>query len=170
MTDRSITCRSVVFPRNQFAPESLAICRDLGIEVFRGTEGADCYRPGPGSTHTPVRRLARLVDSYVDVTGANTTAVRRGGGDMVNVPASRFLRPYHPTLRVLDGLRRRRILRAMDHAARRGESFHLWWHPHNFGIHLEENLGFLRDVLLGFTALRERHGMQSRNMSEVAAQ
>ena len=38
----------------------------------------------------------------------------------------------------------------MNEAARRGELFHLWFHPHNFGINLEKNIQMLSAVLVHF--------------------
>jgi hypothetical protein len=37
---RGIQLRSIVFPRNQYRPEHLAICRKLGIEAYRGNPSA----------------------------------------------------------------------------------------------------------------------------------
>ena len=82
-----------------------------------------------------------------------------------DVPATRFLRPYDPRLRGLDGLRLRRIRRELAEAAARGAAYHLWWHPHNFGVHLAENLAFLDGVLDAAAEL----GLESRNMGELAA-
>ncbi len=45
--------------------------------------------------------------------------------------------------------------------------FHLWWHPHNFGVRTAENLAFLRGILEEFDGLRERHGMASLSMGGV---
>jgi hypothetical protein len=58
----------------------------------------------------------------------------------------------------------------LEDAAKQGLIYHLWWHPHNFGVNLERNFEVLRAVLDRFAALRETHGMQSMAMREVAAQ
>ena len=54
----------------------------------------------------------------------------------------------------------------MERAAMKNEVYHLWWHPHNFGINLKENLGFLEAVLKHYKVLHKEIGMQSRNMKE----
>jgi len=69
---------------------------------------------------------------------------------------------------VLERLRLQRITSAMETAARRRRLFHLWWHPHNFGVDLEENLAFLRGILDYFRTLQERYGMRSMTMAAVA--
>ena len=68
----------------------------------------------------------------------------------------------------LERLRLRRINSAMEMAARHRKLFHLWWHPHNFGVDLEENLAFLRGILDRFRMLQERYGMRSMTMGQVA--
>ena len=52
--------------------------------------------------------------------------------------------------------------------AMRGEIFHLWWHPEDFGRNSERNLQFLRRVLAGFESLRREFGMLSLSMREAA--
>ncbi len=47
---------------------------------------------------------------------------------------------------------------------------HLWWHPHNFGLHLEQNLAALSRVLDAFADLQRREGMQTLTLAEAAAQ
>ena len=74
---------------------------------------------------------------------------------MANVAASCFLRPYAPALERLEPLRLRRIASALDQAAKTNRIFHLWWHPHNFGAHLDENIAFLRKILERFSELRD---------------
>ncbi len=56
----------------------------------------------------------------------------------------------------------------MKLAAAEDAVFHLWFHPHNFGVHLEENLQVLEAILQAFAFCRERYGMRSLSMSAVA--
>lgn len=163
-----IRCKSIVFPRNQYAPTHLDACSLLGLTHFRGNEKAWFYAPAPGDRQTKPRRLCRLADSYINLSGSNVSAPRGGDGPLVNVPSSRFLRPFHPQLAPLDGLRIRRIETAMEHAALTGGTFHLWWHPENFGVNRSQNLRVLTRVLDVFERLRGEHGMWSRSMHEIA--
>ena len=161
---------SLVFPRNQHNPAYLAICRELGITSYRGNEAAWMYQKQSEAAQTPWQRAARLLDAYVSISGPNTYApAALAGPAPVNIPASRFLRPWSGRLRWLEGLRLRRILRAMTHAARHGEVFHLWWHPHNFGADLPQNLAVLRRVVAHYQALRQAYGFQSLTMHELAS-
>lgn len=118
-----------------------------------------------------MRRALRLADSYVPISGRNDQRVRGvDANGMVDVPASRFLRPYSARLGRLDGIRAARIVSDMRHAAKTDQIYHLWWHPHNWGLHLEENLGFLRSLLDEFASLRRRYQFESCNMDDIAQQ
>jgi len=54
----------------------------------------------------------------------------------------------------------------MEYAAENKKLFHLWWHPHNFGVNTDENISFLEEILLYFKELQKRYGMLSLNMNE----
>jgi hypothetical protein len=161
--------RSIVFPRNQINPAYLDICRKAGIESFRGTEGGWIYRTGDSQANTHARRGARLVDAYVSLSGSNASEPRERSG-MIDLPSSRFLRPYSSALGKLDWLRLSRITSAMEAAARTNSTFHLWWHPHNFGVSTDKNLDVLRVILRSYQELNDRYGMQSSTMAEAAAE
>jgi hypothetical protein len=162
-----IKCRSIVFPRNQYSPEHLEACGLLGLTHFRGNEQAWFYAPAAGDRETKPRRLCRLADSYLNLSGPNVSVPAQGREPLINVASSRFLRPYNARLARLDGLRLRRIEKAMQHAALTGGTFHLWWPPENFGFDLAENMRMLTRVLDSFERLRGEHGMWSKSMHEI---
>jgi hypothetical protein len=161
--------RSLVFPRNQYAPVYLRAAADAGILAFRGTQNFWIHRSRRRQDESAVRRGLRLLDAYIPITSGNGAGHSNHDSGLINVPASAFLRPYAPARRPLEKLRLRRITNAMDSAAQTGETFHLWWHPHNFGVHLDENMDFLRAILRHQLALREQYGMESLTMAEAAA-
>jgi hypothetical protein len=78
------------------------------------------------------------------------------------------LRPHSRALRWLDPLRLKRITDCIRLAAVEKKIFHLWWHPHDFGPHREENLAFLRKIIEAFVICRDRYGMRSLTMAETA--
>jgi peptidoglycan/xylan/chitin deacetylase (PgdA/CDA1 family) len=167
--DRGLTTRSLVFPRNQWHPDYLAVLAEHGITAYRGNEHGWLYAATDGVGQNVMRRMGRLLDSYINLSGHHTYALESCAGKLpFNFPASRFLRPHDPRLAWLDGLRLRRITHAMRHAAKRHEVFHLWWHPHNFGIDTDQNIRFLERVLDEFERLRRRYGMRSMGMAELA--
>ncbi len=110
------------------------------------------------------------MDSYWDLSSHDCYLLAdRGREPLLNLRASRFLRPYVPHMPVLQALQERRILADMTFAAERDLVYHLWWHPHNFGAHLEQNMSVLRRILDHFRIMRQRHGMKSMNMAELTS-
>ena len=159
--------RSYVFPRNEVHPEYLSILKRHGIRAYRGTEPTKIkHARAFNKQQRPYRRLGRLLDSYVDLCG-NQTCPWPQEERLISVPASRYLRPYSPVLKSFEVRRHARIEQAMKHAAEQGEVFHLWWHPEDFSYHCDENLVFLRSVLMTFDSYRAQHGMVSLGMAEI---
>jgi hypothetical protein len=165
---RGVRLASIVFPRNQVSRAHLGVCRELGLTAFRGRERVWYQRPRPTEAETPAVRALRLADAYVPLGGAHAHCPTLSEG-LVDVASSRFLRPataWGP----FEWVRLARITSAMERAARRGGVFHLWWHPHNFGVDLDANIAFLTAILDHFRKLQDRYGTRSLTMTEVAAE
>lgn len=166
-----IELKSIVFPRNQVSDEHLKVCSHYGITSYRGN--ALKYFNEPKNKWEALKnRICRLLDAYINIGGYTSvpySLLKRKEG-MLNVCASRMLRPYSPRLSFLEGLRLRRIRKEMIHAAKTGELYHLWWHPHNFGANMEENLSFLEKVLKTYKECHDSYEMQSYTMTELYEQ
>jgi peptidoglycan/xylan/chitin deacetylase (PgdA/CDA1 family) len=164
--DLGVELNSIVFPRNQYDESHLRVCAEAGLKAFRGNPQSWLYRPRSGVEQTLWVRAARLADSYCNLSSHHCyTLPENAGGVPVNLQASRFLRPYSANS-LVQGLQELRVRGDLTHAARHGLAYHLWWHPHNFGKNVAENIGMLRRILDHFHRLREDYGMQSRNMAE----
>jgi peptidoglycan/xylan/chitin deacetylase (PgdA/CDA1 family) len=164
-----IDLTAIVFPRNQYSPAHLAVCRRQGIKAFRGNPRADPYLPRNTADTTRTTRLKRLLDAYVEVVSSDQLLSRPTQEDgLINVRASRFLRPVSRLDRRLSRLRLHRIRAEMTRAAQEATDYHLWWHPHNFGTHTEENLALLDAILAHYQELRKQHGMASMTITEAA--
>ncbi len=164
-----VELKSVVFPRNQINDDYLKICSESGIEAVRTNEKGWMYKASGKKGNTLFKRIFRLLDVYVNLTGYNcyrTEGLMKSDG-VVLIPSSRFLRPYNRKLAPLDFLKMRRIKNCMTHAARNGELFHLWWHPHNFGSNVELNFRMLDEILEHYKRLNKYYGFTSVNMSEM---
>ncbi len=160
---------SLVFPRNQFNKDYLDICKSFGIKSYRGNETAWFYRATSKENESWLRRGVRLVDTYINISGANCYSVTNIAKTFpFNIPSSRFLRPCSSHLQILENWRSQRILSAMTYAAKHSLVYHLWWHPHNFGRDLETNLTFLQKILEHYLQLQKVYNMESLNMSELA--
>lgn len=168
---RGIRLKSIVFPRNQHNPDYDSTLLDIGITAYRGNPESYAWAfADDAQSRSVTRRALRLGDSFVPVSGSNTVTWSRivEPSGLANVRASLPLRPYDPRTRSLDFLRRGRIVKSLDRAAESREVFHLWWHPHNFGLHTEENLRFLRGILEEFDRRRKDGTMVSLSMAEAA--
>ncbi|SHF28301.1 Polysaccharide deacetylase [Seinonella peptonophila] len=166
----NINLKSIVFPRNQVNSEYLSICKQLGITSYRGNNPGWFYQPMNHSSITKnLKRCFRYIDSYLNLSGHNTYKIDHQDNHLpLNLPASRFLRPYSKRFRFFESIRLNRICSELTHAAKTGEIYHLWWHPHNFGINLDENILFLEKIFIHFSKLKKKYGMESMNMSELS--
>lgn len=55
----------------------------------------------------------------------------------------------------------------MTYAAKHGKVFHIWWHPHNFGGNIDENMKILEKIAKHYQKLYQKHGFECRTMKEV---
>lgn len=167
-TSMGITLKSLVFPRNQWNTEYLTTLPNLGVQCYRGNESGWIYQASSYAEQTRFQRALRLLDTYFNLSGHNTYDLKECiQRKPFNFPSSRFLRPYTGKLASLDWLRLNRIKNAMDHAARNNRIFHLWWHPHNFGVNIKKNIAFLAKIIEHYNYLRSNYGMVSLNMGEL---
>jgi hypothetical protein len=159
---------SLVFPRNQLNTDYLEVILENGIKVYRGNPESWVYKPRQFAAELPFIRLCRLVDSYFPISGKNTFTISRANGLPVNIPASRFLKPYNKNLAWLEKLKLKRIMQEMTHAAKNNEGYHLWWHPHNFGADIKENMANLTVILDHYRELQKKYDFTNLTMKEAA--
>jgi peptidoglycan/xylan/chitin deacetylase (PgdA/CDA1 family) len=165
---KGITMHSFIFPRNQTHKSYLEICEKHGVTSYRGNETSWIYEASNLGQQHPLKRAARFVDHYVNLTGHHTYQLDKIVKEPIaNLPSSRFLRPYSRSLKLLERSRLNRIKNSLTYAAKKGEVYHLWWHPHNFGKNIDENIQFLRDILEHVELLKKRYSFQSLNMKEA---
>jgi hypothetical protein len=166
-----VTLRSIVFPRNQYNPAYAAVLEKHGMIAYRGNETGWMYRGSPTlQKQRPLARGSRLLDSYLNITGNNLTPwsrIRQGNG-LYNIASSRYMRRYMQPTGVFERLRLGRVRECIRAAARDRQVCHLWTHPHDLAACMQHNLGFLRQILSEFAECREKFGMRSLTMLEVA--
>ena len=164
-----ITIQSLVFPRNQCNEDYLKIAKQMGIIAYRGNETAWFQRPKKEKDISLVERFFRIFDSYANISGHNCFYLKKPDEKFpLNIPGSRFLRPHNPYLKVLEPLQKKRIIKSLRYAAKNKMAYHLWWHPHNFGIHQEKNFAFLEFILKEFQKLNLKYGFESKTMASLA--
>lgn len=164
---RGLQLKTVIFPRNQVYPEYLEVCARHGFTHYRGNLETYLYRSEQTPANFSLRRILRLADTYFNLSGHNSYDKPKKLSGIINVPGSRFYRPYSPLLAFLEPLKVRRVKKSIEYAAKHGQIYHLWWHPHNFGLHTEKNLAQLEEICKCFKAMREKWGMESKFVREV---
>ncbi|MDR5590567.1 polysaccharide deacetylase family protein [Christiangramia sp. SM2212] len=162
----NIEIKSLVFPRNQFNKSYLEICSELGLKTVR-TNPSNWYW---NDTHGDglKNKIFRTGDAYIGTFDKSykSEELISYNDSIVMQKASRLLRPKEGKL--LDFLKINRIKKEISYAARNNEIYHLWWHPHNFGNDVVGNLDNLKIILDHFIDCKERYGMHSLNMIEIA--
>lgn len=167
--EKNIIIKSLVFPRNQFNKEYLQVCSTLGIICYRGNEHSWLYSAKSGSKENKLRRALRLIDAFINISGNNCykeTDIKYQ--NPIDIPSSRFLRPFNKKIKLLDKFKLNRILHGMTYASKNNQIYHLWWHPHNFGINQTENFAFLQKILEHYKNLNSKYNFESITMKGLA--
>lgn len=166
---KGIELKSFVFPRNQYNSSYLDVCKEMGFISFRGNERSWLFSSKTQGRGTSFRRPFRLLDAYVNLSGNNCYSINEmKKSNPLNIPSSRFLRPYTKKLKGLENLRLKRITNSMTYAAKNNLVYHLWWHPHNFGINITENFDFLEKILIHYQKLNKKYNFESVNMQQLS--
>ncbi len=162
--DHGYDLTSVILPRNQCEPEYTEVLREVGFTTYRDEENDWIHEK---IKFRPLLRALRLADVYFPLTGQGGYIPKNENG-ICNLVGSRMYKPIFPALSFLEGMKLRRIKAQMKHAAQKGLTFHLWWHPHNIGVRTGEHLKQLEEIFSYYAFLRDKYGMESLNMAEAA--
>jgi len=164
------TLKSLVFPRNQFNEDYLRACYEEGFRAVRDNPRDWFWNIQSTQGESRWKRLNRGVDAYWPIGKKNTytldSIVKREGLPLC-IPASRLLRPYRPGELYLNTMKIERVKTEMERAAMKGEVYHLWWHPHNFGNYPSESLEGLTRILEHFKKCEAKYGMMPLSMGEI---
>jgi len=159
----NIEMKSLVFPRNQFNSEYTDIAKKHGIKVVRSNPDVWFWK-----TTSNKMALARAFDTLMPISSSVTFNEKKAKkNEVLLLPASRFLRAYSNKEKLIQSIKLRRIKNEMTFAAKNNKVYHLWWHPHNFGYFLNENLEFLETILQHFKSLQKEYGFESNSMIEM---
>jgi peptidoglycan/xylan/chitin deacetylase (PgdA/CDA1 family) len=160
----NIELKSLVFPRNQLNMDYLDVVKKHGIKVVRSN--LDLWF---SNDSLKIMALARAFDTLMPISGTVTFQLDDSNryDDTLLLPASRFLRPFCGKEKMIQKLKVTRIKKEMTMAAKNNRSYHLWWHPHNFGYFVDENMTYLEDILKHYKELREKYNFESNSMIEM---
>jgi peptidoglycan/xylan/chitin deacetylase (PgdA/CDA1 family) len=157
---------SLVFPRNQYDADAIAIAAEEGFNAVRSNPEDWYWRDShdeqllkkvfrTGDTVLPLGKKSSYPASLILPLDFKLP---------FTIAASRFFRPYQGFMPMLDRWKVDRIKREMTRAAKLGEVYHLWWHPHNHGHHFEQTFQELRMILDHYRFLHDTMGMESVSM------
>jgi peptidoglycan/xylan/chitin deacetylase (PgdA/CDA1 family) len=154
-----IEMRSLIFPRNLVG--NLQALKRHGFTCYRGPEPHWYARK-----RRMIRRLGHLLEILTARTPPSVTVKEEGG--LWNIPGSMLYTPSHGTRRYLPvWLRVLRARRGLDHAVRRGEIFHLWFHPTDLAGRADAMLYGLRRIFEHAASLRQSGRMEFRSMRDL---
>ena len=156
---------SLVLPRNQINEKYIKIVSDLGFTSYRG--GNKLFNNNLFSESLPIRIL-RLIDIYLGISKQTYKLSEVIEENIYNIKSSTFFRPYNPKIKFLENLKISTMKRKMSNAAKNNEVYHIWWHPHNFGLNQEQNLNQLEELLKHYKFLNKKYGLKSLTMGEIS--
>ena len=117
-----VELKSIVFPRNQLRKSYLSVCHAAGYRCYRGNQRSYLHQARPREAEGSWSRLVRGADTYLPLARPKEANHPRREGNMIDVAASRFLRPASPSS-FLNRLQLRRIQSEMTNAAKQGGVF-----------------------------------------------
>lgn len=160
------TVNTLVMPKNQVEEGILDVMKECDIHVYRGKQLSRRF-----NKRNRLFSAISFIDSYIPIRGKSCYPWEKiKDNQFYNVRASSFWRTYDRRLALLESLKIHRIKGQMKYAAKHGEIFHLWFHPHNLSKDYERNLRVLEDLLLYYKKMNDRFGMKTLNMRECACE
>jgi peptidoglycan/xylan/chitin deacetylase (PgdA/CDA1 family) len=156
--------KSLVFPRNQFNKDYLDVCENNKIETVRSNP--ESWYWDVTKKETIITKLVRSGDAYLPFGKKSYSSDTIINEAVVSQSASRFFRPQNK----IDLLNSARVLRMQNEiiqAAKKGEVYHLWWHPHNFGIDTNGAIKSLKSILETYLKCKELYQMESLTMKQM---
>ena len=159
-TDRGITLKSFVFPRNSEGHH--AALREAGFRVFRGADPT-WHAKAPTSLH----RVAHLTDQLLGIAPPVSRPMEELPG-LWRVPGSALLMGTTGMRRVVPaGARIHKAKLGFKRAVEQDAVFHLWTHPFNLSTHREYMLGVLEGILRVAADARDRDQLRIAPMGAV---
>jgi peptidoglycan/xylan/chitin deacetylase (PgdA/CDA1 family) len=159
---------SIVFPRNQVNSEYLKLISEFGYKAYRGNQENKFWKNSSFENESLFKQTGRFIDAYLKITSNNLTEwqnIKTNHG-LINIPASRFLRPYAYN-KTVERLKINRIKNQMLKAAKTNQIYHLWWHPHNFTTNIDLNFSQLEQILIFQKELESKFNFKSFNMADI---
>lgn len=165
---KGIELKSIVFPRNQVNQHYFQLLSKHNITAYRGSQNGWMYTSDSSKKYNSIfKRGLRFIDTFIPIS-SNYAPIEQIKNGLVNIPATRFLQPYSNRPSWLEKQKISRIKNEMTNAALSNKHYHLWWHPHNFGINIEQNIAQLIEIVDHYNTLKAKGLMISKTMNDIA--
>ncbi len=160
-----VTLKSIVFPRNQINQEYLPICEKYGVLSIR-TNPKKWFDFNSGNQL--FKKIVRSLDCYLPIcnTLVSLEHLNSKESGLFFIQFSRLLKPVSG-IPFANKFKIHRIKGEMTRAAKQGLSYHLWWHPHNFGENPNKAMIELQKIVKHYVHLKDTYGMQCFNMDNL---
>lgn len=167
MEKNNADCISIVFPRNQVHEKYIKEAESEGIFIYRGVENGKLQALKKKSRKGLIFWYG---DNYIPLQKGQSFELSEivEAENRYNVKNTRFFKPYKKKYKIIEKFKLWRYKLEMRRAAKRGEVYHMYWHPHNFGENTDINFKQMEKLLLYYSKMNRKHGMISLNMREVA--
>jgi len=162
---------SLVFPRNQINEEYLLSMLAEGFNSFRGGEQSYVWKPKSRKNRSTWIRTLRVADSYINLSRDNIHQnPKLTNSGLVNIPSSRFLRPFSIIDNVFSDCKKRKLKQELSLATQMEGMYHLWFHPMNFVENSKQNMSMLLDFIQHVIELRSQQSINVKTMNMLASE
>jgi len=161
-----VSFSSIVYPRNQYLEKYNSVCEAHNITICR--INPKIWFWDASLKYKFVKKIVRTLDCYLPLCKTSYKLDKEVGGtkNPLLLRTSRFYKPRE-TNKILNKLKLLRVKREMKLAAKKGEYYHLWWHPHNFGTYPQQSIEDLKEILEYYKVLNAKYGFKSLNMANT---
>lgn len=159
---------TLVFPRNQYDDDLVRTAHRYGVRTYRGVRPLWYEQSSKFTDEAISLKLVRRAQELLPRERFARVTKQDG---VTEITDSRFFRFFSATAagNLLTRVYRPILRRELTVAIRKGQYYHIWFHPHNL-IVKPYRYGELEAFFRHFATLRDRYGARSLHMGDVAAE
>lgn len=161
-----VKAKTYIPPRFQHNSKYNEILKKNGYNSYRGIRNEKMKQ---SKLPKFLIKKIKFLDRYFNLLGKRSyylkeVMIEEG---IYNIKESYYMRPFKSNNFFFEYFKIIRIKKEMTHAAKKSKVFHLWWHPHDFGINIENNMKQLEKILIHYSFLKTKYNFSSMCMNEV---
>ena len=168
MRKYNLKATTYIHPRFQYNEEYNEVLLNNGYKSIRGLRSD---RLKDKKLKTTTKTKIKFYDRYINLLGHRSYSLNQLNLEekigLYDIKESYYLRPYNSSKRIFEKLKLRRIRQEMKYAAKHDKIFHLWWHPHDFGLDIQKNIEVLTKILKHYEKLKLIYSFSSLNIKEI---